>query len=94
MVCIEQGPYLTRRLEVAHSLIIHGTKPGKEEVDSFVIHLMLSHDIRCNSLGNGKHIESRTLGSIPYVLTPANKECLHPTLLVGIAIRAKDGNLP
>ncbi|WVZ53455.1 hypothetical protein U9M48_004395 [Paspalum notatum var. saurae] len=76
MVCTEQGPYLTCHLEVTHSLIIHGTKTGKEKVNSLGIRLMLSHNLKRITLSHWKHRESRTLSSIPYVLTLANKEHL------------------
>ncbi|WVZ69787.1 hypothetical protein U9M48_018518 [Paspalum notatum var. saurae] len=55
---------------------------------------MLSHDILRSTLSDWKHHKSRTLSSIPYVHTLANKERLHPTFPVGITIGAKDGNFP
>ncbi|WVZ92847.1 hypothetical protein U9M48_038884, partial [Paspalum notatum var. saurae] len=70
------------------------TKPKKEKINSLGIRLMPSHDILRSTLIDWKHHKSRTLRSISYVLTLANKERLHPTLPVGIAIGAKDGNLP
>ena len=71
---------------MTHLLIISQTKSGKEKVDSLGIRLMLSHDLRRSMLCHLKHHKSRTLDSMPYVLTLAHEESLHPTLLVGVVI--------
>ncbi|WVZ70527.1 hypothetical protein U9M48_019187 [Paspalum notatum var. saurae] len=60
MVCTKR-PYLTRSLKVTHSLIIHGTKPGEEKVNSLGIRLMLSHDILRSTLSDWKHHKSLLL---------------------------------
>ena len=78
---------------MTYTLIIRGTKPRKEKVNSLGIRLMLSDDRKRSALSSWKHLKSRTLSSMPYVLTLANEESLHPTLPVGVAIGAKDWNL-